>query len=59
LEGRVIAEFLPPVTVDNFEGVAVRRGEDGETLVYVLSDDNFNPDQRTLLLMFELGERRR
>ncbi len=59
LEGRVIAEFLPPVTVDNFEGVAVRRGEDGETLVYVLSDDNFKPDQRTLLLMFELGERRR
>ncbi len=58
LEGRVLAEFLPPVTVDNFEGVAVRRDEDGETLVYVLSDDNFKPEQRTLLLMFELEERR-
>ena len=59
LEGRVIAEMLPPVTVDNFEGVAARRGDDGETLIYVLSDDNFNPLQRTLLLMFELDERPR
>jgi hypothetical protein len=37
------------------EGVSARRGPNGETLVYVVSDDNFNaPLQRTLLMMFEL-----
>lgn len=56
LRGRVLAEFLPPVTVDNFEGIAARRGEHAETLVYVLSDDNFNAEQRTLLMMFALDE---
>ncbi len=56
LGGRVLAEFLPPVTVDNVEGVATRQDEGGETLVYVLSDDNFNAGQRTLLMMFALEE---
>ena len=28
----------------------------GETLIYILSDDNFNPLQRTLLLMFRMAE---
>ena len=56
LEGRVLAEIRPPLTVDNFEGVDARRGPDGETLIYVVSDDNYNPAQRTLLLMFELRE---
>jgi len=38
------------------EGVAARRGPDGETLVYLISDDNFHILQRTLLLMFALEE---
>ncbi len=54
LRGALVARFAPPVTVDNFEGVAVVSGEDGGTLVYVLSDDNFNLFQRTLLLLFRL-----
>jgi hypothetical protein len=54
LEGREIAEFRAPFTVDNMEGIAARRGPDGETLIYLLSDDNFNALQRTLLLMFAL-----
>jgi hypothetical protein len=57
LAGPVIAAFKPPLITDNFEGLAVRRGPAGETLVYVLSDDNFNGMQRTLLLMFELPGR--
>jgi hypothetical protein len=48
-----IARFEFPVIVDNFEGIAARQSESGETLVYILSDDNYNPLQRTLLLMFE------
>lgn len=70
LEGTEIARLAPPYTVDNFEGVAVRlapaakrgkkgaggkgAGEKSETLIYLISDDNFNPLQRTLLLMFVL-----
>ena len=54
LVGREIALLWAPLSVDNFEGVAARRGGSGETLIYLLSDDNFNPLQRTLLLMFEL-----
>ncbi len=56
LEGEVIASLAPPLTVDNFEGVAARRAAGGETLVYLVSDDNFKPVQRTLLLMFALRD---
>ena len=54
LQGALVARFERPLTVDNFEGVAAVQGEDGETLVYILSDDNFNFLQRTLLLLFRL-----
>ena len=54
LRGTLVARFQHPLTVDNFEGVAAVRGEDGATLVYILSDDNFNFLQRTLLLLFRL-----
>ena len=53
--GEIIADLRPPMSIDNFEGIDVRQGSDGETLVYLISDDNFNDDQRTLLLMFSLG----
>jgi hypothetical protein len=52
---REIATFLPPLTLDNFEGLAVR--EEGErTFIYIVSDDNFSGSQRTLLMKFELLE---
>ena len=56
LRGAPVAVFRPPLTVDNFEGLAVAQDADGATLVYVLSDDNFNGFQRTLLLLFRLHE---
>jgi hypothetical protein len=56
LSGRELARFQPPVQVDNYEGLAARVGMSGEVLLYVVSDDNFNPLQRTLLLMFALAE---
>lgn len=49
-----LARIAPPLTVDNFEGIAVAPATDGGTLVFLLSDDNFNPAQRTLLLVFRL-----
>ena len=54
IRGRELLHLAPSMTVDNFEGISARRGPDGNTVLYILSDDNFNPLQRTLLLMFEM-----
>ncbi len=56
VEGRLLAELAPPLTTENFEGVAIRRGTGAEALIYVMSDDNYNPLQRTLLMMFAVRE---
>lgn len=48
-----IATLRPPLTVDNMEGLAVRVVA-GRTFLYIVSDDNFSPLQRTLLMKFEL-----
>jgi len=40
----------------HYAGIDAHRGPGGKTLVYILSDDNNNPLQRTCPLMFELIE---
>jgi hypothetical protein len=52
--GKELAILAPPFDVDNFEGVAARKGPHGETLIYLVSDDNFQPLEKTLLFMLEL-----
>ncbi|MCC7260559.1 MAG: esterase-like activity of phytase family protein [Alphaproteobacteria bacterium] len=47
-----IAELVPPVSVDNMEGISVRQDKAGNTLIYLISDDNYRLWQRTLLTMF-------
>jgi len=42
----------PNPTIDNFEGVSVNPVSEDGWRIYLLSDDNFNPKQRTLLLAF-------
>jgi Uncharacterized protein conserved in bacteria len=54
LAPKEIARFEGSLTFDNMEAIDARRGPGGETLVYLLSDDNQSFLQRTLLLMFEL-----
>jgi hypothetical protein len=54
LDGKEIARFEGTVTFDNMEGIDTRQSENGETLVFVVSDDNYSFLQRTLLLMFRL-----
>ncbi|RMH23357.1 MAG: hypothetical protein D6696_00740 [Acidobacteria bacterium] len=54
LRGDELAVFTPRHPIDNMESVAVRRGPRGEVLVYLLSDDNFNAEQRTVLLQLVL-----
>lgn len=51
--GPVLVELKLPGTTDNFEGIAaVRNG--ATTRLYILSDDNNNAPQRTLLLAFDV-----
>ena len=56
IRARELARLASPVAVDNLEGVAATKGPRGETLLWLISDDNFNPLQRNLLLQFELEQ---
>ena len=56
LKPRELADLRAPLNLDNLEGVSARRNEKGETIVYLVSDDNFSPVQRTLLMMFSLED---
>jgi hypothetical protein len=49
-----LAVLRMPLSVDNFECIAVRPSPSGGRYVYLLSDNNQNPLQRTLLLQFLL-----
>jgi hypothetical protein len=50
-----LAHLSSPYAVDNLEGLAATRGANGETLLWLMSDDNFNPLQRNILMLFELA----
>tara|TARA_B100000686_G_C16717229_1_gene932805 strand:+ start:409 stop:1491 length:1083 start_codon:yes stop_codon:yes gene_type:complete len=50
----VLVNLRWPIPLDNFEGLAITSGPTKPATVYLLSDDNYSKDQRTLLMMFEL-----
>jgi len=54
--GPVLVELTLPSTTDNFEGIAAVARPDA-TRLYILSDDNDNRKQRTLLLAFDVAGR--
>ncbi len=54
LDGETLLTLTARNGIDNMEGLDVRQTEAGETLLYLMSDDNFNSAQKTLLLMFRL-----
>ncbi len=57
LSGDVLLEADLEQEIDNMEGLAVTRGRGGETLLTLISDNNFNTVlQRTIILQFALGE---
>lgn len=56
VQPRELARLASPYAVDNLEGLAAGKGRNGETLLWLISDDNFNPLQRNILMMFELAE---
>ncbi len=55
--GPVLVELKLPGTTDNFEGIAAVAHE-GAIRLYILSDDNNNRRQRTLLLAFDIRSAR-
>lgn len=55
--GEVLLEADTSQEIDNLEAMAVFRGAEGETVVTLMSDDNFNGlFQRTVLLQFTLKD---
>jgi hypothetical protein len=54
LDGDMLLEAGPGYEVDNFEALALTENATGETVLTLLSDDNFNFLQRTLLLQFKI-----
>jgi hypothetical protein len=54
LEGEVLYATENGRMVDNMEAIAVHTDERGRRVLTVMSDDNFNPIQRTLLMRFRM-----
>jgi hypothetical protein len=54
LDGELLLEAGPGNEIDNFEGLAVTETDKRETIITILSDDNFSFLQRTLLMQFKL-----
>ena len=53
-DGEPIIEADLGYQIDNMEGIAVHRNARGETILTLVSDDNFSVIQRNLLLQFRL-----
>lgn len=53
LGGEEVADLRSPAAIDNMEALSATR-ERGRTILWIASDDNFSPLQRTLLLKFAL-----
>jgi hypothetical protein len=57
ISGRVLFQGDSSFEIDNMEGLSVHRSADGETILSLISDDNFNHLlQRTVFLQFALVE---
>ncbi|GGC78761.1 esterase-like activity of phytase family protein [Chelatococcus reniformis] len=56
LDGPVLATADKGFEIDNMEGLALHRTPSGETILTIISDDNFSSEQRTILLEFALSD---
>lgn len=54
VDGPVLLQADLGYQIDNMEGLGVHRNAEGETILTLISDDNFSPIQRNLLLQFAL-----
>lgn len=53
IEGHPVIVLAPPHIADNFEGISVEK-QGAETRIWLVSDNNFLPQQRTYLMEFVL-----
>lgn len=53
-DGEVLLEATDRLNIDNMEAIAVHRSRAGETILTLMSDDNFSPLQRSLIMQFAL-----
>ena len=56
IEGEELVRLSTLDGVDNMEGLTVERRDDGRLLAHIISDDNYNALQRTVLMGFEIDE---
>jgi len=56
LTGETLMEASLSSRIDNMEGITTWQTSTGETRIAIMSDDNFNVIQRTLLLEFRLND---
>jgi hypothetical protein len=54
--GEVLLEANDSLNIDNMEAIAAHRRTSGETVITLMSDDNFSGLQRTLIMQFALPE---
>ena len=54
LEGQLLISADMGFQIDNMEGLSVHRAANGDTVLTLVSDDNFSLIQRTILLQFTL-----
>ena len=56
MQGEVLLEANDSLNIDNMEAVAAHRAASGETILTLMSDDNFSALQRTLIMQFSMPE---
>jgi hypothetical protein len=54
VDGRTMIEADLAFEIDNMEGISIHRTTGGETIITIVSDDNFSVLQRNLLLQFAI-----
>lgn len=54
VDGPVVFEADARYNIDNMEAISVHRSRSGDIILTLMSDNNFMPTQRTLLLQFAL-----
>ena len=52
VDGHTMIEADLAYQIDNMEGISIHRTTNGETIITIVSDDNFSVLQRNLLLQF-------
>ena len=54
IEGETLLEAHDNLNIDNMEAIAATRSASGEIILTLMSDDNFSPLQRSLIMQFAL-----